>query len=391
MPLHFPRTAPLICGGCTLFAMAGFWAGRQTAPAPAPSQHVRATATRPGPAPTPLPEPPAAPAAGVSRSGDPGNRWDIFLSTPATPRSEKDAIAHLRELAVSDPAEALRLAQSAATPRQREEFVRGALEGWGQADPMAAAKWTVAKLPLGERRLAVEAILRSAMERPEETIRTADYLATADPKLADDHGNTLIAELARAGHFELAGNFAAAAPPASRAAWLATAFHQWSQYQPEAAAAAANAFSDSEIRTRALQGALSGWCMSDPAAAVAYTQTLPAGEVRNSGFREGLQQWAGVDPVAATEWMNQRNPDPDLDAGAAAVASSPELVAMNADIATSWAESIVDPRLKADTLLELIGVWNTIDPTRALAYATHSPALSSETRGLALAALQPSP
>lgn len=387
------RPAPVACAIATVFSIAGFCAGRWSGPAAAAP---------------PLRDAPAAAAVNVPRistarhvaadspaagpaAPEISHAWEAYLSSPPTPSSEDAATASIRALAATDPVHALQLARSAATPRERDLFTRAALHGWGSVDPLSAGKWAIENVRTGERRLAVEAIITGSMTHPEDAIHAVTYLCASDPGLASDHGNTLVNELAKSGHFDLAGQFAATGPANYRAAWLATVFFKWGEYQPGAAVDAANAYPDPVVREEALQGVISGWVMSDPVAVVAYAETMSASPVRANAFRDGLQQWASLDAVAATDWMNNRTPSTDLDAGAAAIATSPELVAMKPDIATTWAESIVDPALRSETILDLIRLWGVVDLPNARAYVASSPALSPDTRQLALAALEPSP
>jgi hypothetical protein len=67
------------------------------------------------------------------------------------------------------------------------------------------------------------------------------------------------------------------------------------------------------------------------------------------------------------------------------------LVSRRPEVAASWAESITDPSLRADTLLDFVRLWAETDPSSARNYAATSPALRPETRELALSSLSPSP
>jgi hypothetical protein len=315
--------------------------------------------------------------------------WAESLATPSTPASEDAQRAFLRTLAASDPSLALQFAQAAPTPRQRDEFIRAALQGWGTTAPLDAARWTLDHVRLGERRLAAEALLETAIAQPDAAIEAANFLCLSDPMLRSDHGNALVSAFSRAGRFDLAAQFAATAPTDFRAHWLSTAFSRWAQHQPTTAIAAAHELSDTTARTEALQGVITGWAMSDPAALVAHAGKLPAGDTRPTALREGLQQWVTLDPVAASAWMDNLDPSRDLDAGAAAVATTPVIVEKKPDVAASWAESIVDPELRANTLLDLIRLWAERDPAAARSYAANSPALRPETRAAALSSFEP--
>jgi hypothetical protein len=52
--------------------------------------------------------------------------------------------------------------------------------------------------------------------------------------------------------------------------------------------------------------------------------------------------------------MSRSDRQPDLDAGAAALVSWLPLVARRPDVAVSWAESIIDPRLRSRTLANIL-------------------------------------
>lgn len=386
------RTTLIFLGVGFSCAVAGFLAG-QRRPIVNPIQPHDRSAVRP---PSPPSENLVAPQA-TSALAAASSREDLHSSLSAfrgqlnSPAAEETAVATLRALAVIDPKRALALAHETGTPLQHDLFTRATLEGWASIDSLAASQWTLAHVRPGERRLAVEAIVKGAITRADDAIRAVAYLAAHDPSHASDHHNTLVHALARAGHFTSASQFAAAAPAEFRAALLSTAFVQWAQYQPTAALEAANAFPDEKRRQDALEAVVAGWAGSNPAALVQYAQSLPVGEIRANALRDGLQQWVSLDPIAAATWMDRLDPSSDLDAGAAAIATSPALVAKQPDIATSWAESIVDPQLRTNTLLDLIRLWGATDVAGARRYASTTPVLQSEARQLALSALQSSP
>jgi hypothetical protein len=315
----------------------------------------------------------------------------LLRQQPSTPATEEALCARIKLLAVTDPARALEVVQRAGTPRQKELLRNAALQGWAAHDSEAACAWTLINVRSEERRVAVNAIAIGAIAQPQEAIRTINHLIALDQSLACDYGNALAGAFARDGQYETASQFAAAGPAEYRAAWLCTVYNQWAAYQPQTALAALEKISDATARGEARAGLVAGWSSSDPASFVAYAQTLPAGEDRLGAFKDGLEQWVHLDLVAASGWMDHFDPGPELDAGAAAVAISPTLVAKKPDIAASWAESITDPELRTNTLLDLIRLWAAHDPAGAHRYAAGTSALPADKRELALSSLQPAP
>ncbi|ATC63937.1 hypothetical protein CMV30_08210 [Nibricoccus aquaticus] len=380
----------LLCATGTALLTGGFFLGRTTAPA---LSNFPSSALLPFSASAIADVRPSAsstsPASSNNTPALSTANWPASLAIPSTPASEDAQRACLRTLATTNPTLALQLAQAAPSPRQRDEFIRAALQGWAASAPLDAARWTLDHVRLGERRLAAEALLSAAIAQPEAAIQAAHFLCASDPLLQSDHGNALVTAFASAGRFDLASQFAATAPGEFRAHWLSTAFSRWAQHQPSSAIAAAHELPDATARTEALQGVITGWAMSDPAALVANADKLPAGETRATALRDGLQQWVSLDPIAASAWMDRLDPSRDLDAGAAAVATTAVIAQKNPDVAASWAESIVDPELRANTLLDFIRLWAERDPSAARSYAANSPALRPETRASALASFEP--
>lgn len=318
-------------------------------------------------------------------------KWHTLQLQPNTLEAETQMCACLQSLATTAPRRALELAQNTANPRQREIFRNAALQGWAICDPQASAIWVLANVRYEERRSAVEAIAAGAIAQPEAAIRAFQHLIASDPFLASDHGNALVSAFTHAGSYEIASKFASAGPAEFRAAWLSTAYNQWGTYQPLAALVALEKVSDPAAGQEARAGFYAGWGSSDPAGLVKYAQTLPSGEARLQALNEGLAQWVHRDPAAASAWMDKFDPSPELDAGAAAVAEDPSLMAKKPDVAVSWAESITNSELRASTLLDLIRLWAEHDSSAARRYVASSSVISPETREIAMTIFQSLP
>jgi hypothetical protein len=391
--MRLPSNLRTACRSATALSLVGlgFFLGRQsTSQTKTTPSTANTTFGRPFVS-MPLAAEESAAANGRASLNAAKKTWATLQQQPTTPTSEESMCAQLKIIAASDPLQALALAQTAATPRQRELLRNAALQGWATHDSQAAASWTLTNVRAEERRIAIECLAAGAIAQPEQAVATFNYLIAADPLQASDHGNALVFAFTHAGQYDLASGFAATGPTEFRAAWLCTVYNQWATYQPQAALAALEKIPDTAACLEARAGLFAGWSNSDPALLVSYAQTLPTGDTRLQALNEGLSQWVQRDPVAASAWMDKFDPSPDLDAGAAAVAIAPALVAKKPDVAVSWAESITDPELRANTLLDLIQLWAQHDPNAARHYAATSPALRPETRELALATFQPAP
>ena len=131
------------------------------------------------------------------------------------------------------------------------------------------------------------------------------------------------------------------------------------------------------LRNQALHGVVGGWSMADPASLVQYVTHLPADTDKSSMVGQALQRWAKLDPIAASTWINNNEGGPEMDPGIASVAT---MEALKPDVAASWAESIVNPKLRSETLVSVLRNWATADLPATRKYFENSKDLTPEDR-----------
>lgn len=313
-------------------------------------------------------------AAGKATEAPPKPSWekrwkDLLAQAPSAAR-EKAMAEALRELAVTDPDSALALAKKETNFRVRQALLGAALGGWATVDPSGPMNWAVANLFDAERRAAVESIIAAgSVAKRDETIQAINSLCMEDPGMADDYGRMLIASLAGNSDFEAAMDFATASTTAHRDYWLSAAFYSWSQYRPQEAAEALKKVTTPAAYNEAIHGLILGWSSNDPSSLVKFAEQLPAGPARTEAFNQALQNWVTQDPVAASAWLDARESAPELDSGAAKLATSPFLVANNLETALSWAKSVSDPEQRTIAFMDIIQQWARQDPGAARRYA----------------------
>jgi hypothetical protein len=206
-------------------------------------------------------------------------------------------------------------------------------------------------------------------------------LSTHEPLLAGEYGQFLITGLTDAGEYDTAVRIAADDKTGHNDAWLNSAFAQWASYQPDQALAAFGKISDPQIRASAFQGMILGWAMANPADVASYAEHLAPGADRALAMSQALPQWASHDSLAASEWMiNHFEPSADLDAGIAAVATMPNLLDQRPEIAVGWAENIIEPVLRANTLRMIAQSWAQQDSAAIQRFAASTPNLLATDR-----------
>ena len=295
-------------------------------------------------------------------------RWRPLKVQAPSPERDQALIAALEEVAGIDPALAARWARSEADAALRGPLLHAVLRRWASQTPQAAYRWTLA-LPETERADAMAAVISGAAQQADEDVRLASQLCRDDPIRAREYGDALISALSGTGAHRAAVRFAILAAPTGEGEegmkWLQAAMSEWSRQDPESAALASLRLRDPGMRFEALMAVIPQWVQLDPAGAAEVMREVPEAVDRRNLLDETLRRWAETDPVQAGRWMTRFDPSPDFDAGVATLASLPSLVACRPDVAVSWAETIMDPQLRARTLAAIRQPLVAVDPATA--------------------------
>lgn len=316
--------------------------------------------------------------------------WALLSALPHSPAADEATGAALQKLAESDPARALALALQERNRHRRTDWLHAVLRGWATVAPLDAAAW-LSNLSSLEREGAEGAVMEGAAHQTAAAIDLAQRLVQSDPTNARSHANLLLRVLSRDGEYEACVDFTSRLPESIRAEMLGTAFQYWAEAQPEHALNVALKFPAGDTRKTALDAAISGWAQSDPAGLAEFALKLPSAEDRTEALQTAMREWVGINPKAASDWIDKFDPKPELDAGAAAVALQPDIIARQPEIAASWAESITDAKLRSATLAQVLREWSGKNRPAALDYAKNSSVLEPADRTTLLNELSSSP
>jgi hypothetical protein len=309
----------------------------------------------------------------------PEDRWQQWANRPRTAQVEQELVSIVEEMAKHAPQAAMDLAANEPNLRSRELLRQAALRGWASTAPDAALAAAM-KLPGVDNRSAIAAVLQGAAGDPATVMRLGRQITDGSDPVAIDYGNLAIAALAERGRFEDALRFASGGNAANRARWLNEAFTGWARAEPQQALAALDRVTDPELRREALQGVISGWAETDPASLADHALHETDGEIRTMELGQTLTNWAVRDPAAASQWLSQRERDPNLDQGLATVAMLPTLVSQRPDVATEWAEAISDPNQRQSALRAIGEEWRRRSPAALEQYLQNNPQLDEGDR-----------
>jgi len=360
-PPSFLSSASLVFVAAAL----GFAAGRLTnrsGSAAAPGHKATTDTAMPTPSSS---GPTAGPAGNARGRADPAmsaeQRWSKWSQATRSAATDRELSAAIEDLAKQAPERALHLAAQEPNLRSRELLREAALRGWASVAPDAALGAAM-KLPGLDNRAAIAAVLQGAADDPNAVIRLGRQITDGSDPVAVDYGILAISALAEHGYFETAARFAAETPGTNQARWLYEAFDAWAREQPSQALAAVDRIGDAAMRHEAVQGLVAGWAESDPASLADHALREPPGEDRTSALGTTLSNWVLREPAAASRWLAQRDPDPSLDGGLAAVAQMPALISQRPEVATEWAEAISDSQTRQATLRTILEEWRRRSP-----------------------------
>jgi hypothetical protein len=374
----------------TLVGLVGFAVGRYTAPPadlPASSAETtsRSAATREHAAAT-------TDALVPTRHGKSAvtaeERWKRWSTAVRTPEVERELIAALEELARTAPERAMQLAAQETSLRSRELLSQAVLRAWASTAPDAALAAAM-KLPAADNRAAIAAVLQGAANNPETLLRLGRQITDGSDPIASDYGTLTIRALADAGHFPEALRFAMQGLPENRALWISEAFTAWARAEPQRALAELNRIAEPALQAEAQRGVVSGWAESDPGSLADYALRQPPTEDRTFALDHALRNWVLRDPGAASQWLSQRDADPDLDGGLATIANLPALVNQRPEVATEWAEAITDPQRRHAALRTIGDEWRRRSPNALQQFLQTNTTLTAADRAALAGAADP--
>lgn len=320
-------------------------------------------------------------------------RWEKWQQRLTGSGHEVELAADFEALVLSDPSRALSLARKEKNPTRRDQLMKIILMLWADTDPRAAAT-EASRLPSDERSSAVAAVLAGASKDATVAVQLAREFCRTDHELALAHGYSLVNTLGKTGQFRAAVSFAAEASAGEESEdankWLKAAYAQWAALDPVAALAAVNELAGPAHRFEALDSVVTSRVGIDPAGLAEALRRLPSAEDRNLVLGHALRTWVNNDVGTASQWLNQQDPNPDLDAGASAVAKATQEQMLNQrpEVALSWAESIVSPELRSQTLAAVVTKWSASDRAQARRYVETSADLFHSDRADLLVRLQ---
>lgn len=226
-----------------------------------------------------------------------------------------------------DPSEASAWVEGQENP---EGYKRGLLIGWSESNPMQALQY-----------LSEQDGDSGVMNRWSAPQMARNLVAARGVMALDD--------------------LAAMPATKNREALLDRLADELGETQPAAAAARLANIGDPSILKTAVPEVAQEWAQSDPRAAVEFVNDYKEDtNLYARAMAEVIEEWAERDPYEAGKYLNEQPASPELDRSVAEY--SREVADVDPVGAMSFAVSVNDDRLRADTIRRVARDWQRSEP-----------------------------
>lgn len=152
------------------------------------------------------------------------------------------------------------------------------------------------------------------------------------------------------------------------------------QTQPEAAAARLTQIDDPEVLKTAVPEVAQEWAQDDPQAALAFVNKFTDNtELYSEAMAEVVEEWAEREPYEAGKYLNEQPSTPVMDRSVAEY--SREVAQVDPEAAMSFAVSVYDEKLRADTIHRVARDWKRLDSQAYQAWVDANPELAPKAKG----------
>lgn len=295
-------------------------------------------------------------------------------SMPWSPEAEKLLQSTMAKWATTDPLAALQYALKIESRRVRSTLVGSIFTSWAQADANGAYNWLLTNresdpgtFAMGLRPVfsslaasGVDNAMKMALAIPSSYDRMSAIRVVADQA---SRGGTIPSMTSYLDSFQT---------PSERQGYASMLAQSWAIYAPQDAAQWAMSLTDPALRQTTLSSAVGSWASDNPQAAAEWAMTLPQGDLKNSEIAQITQSWARYDPVNAADWLlSMHPPSPNLDPAIRNLVNT--VVNSNPEGAVMWANTISDPKMRNNAIVNASRQWLKTDPQKASAYIVTAP------------------
>jgi hypothetical protein len=223
---------------------------------------------------------------------------------------------------------------------------------------------------------------------PQWDLATGEKLIAEDPTDKNGQAGNFLLSLCAAGQFQLALKFANEAPSDLKSGWLKAVFTRWTQSHPQDALNALAYIQDDAECSSLFQTIASTWAVTDPSALANYAASLPDGDDKTCALNQVVDNWSTQDPKAFAVWLDTSPSGVNMDQAIADMVTKTDSANRTPQVAMEWVESINDPALRYNSLVQVLNQWNQNDSAAAQNYLASVQWLSDSQRQGILTKLQ---
>ncbi|MGJ8650090.1 MAG: hypothetical protein ACSHX4_07015 [Opitutaceae bacterium] len=253
-----------------------------------------------------------------------------------------------------------------------------ALSSWASLDPSSARAWVDGQE--NPSRYQRGLLIGWSEQNPQQALQYIAGLGT-ESNLMDRWAAPQIARNLISARGVMALDDLAAMPATqNRRELLERLADELGETDPAAAAVHLSSIKDTEILRTAVPEVAQEWARNDPQAAVEFVSDYKENtEVYSRAMAEAIEEWAERDPYEAGVYLNSLPASPDLDRSVAEY--SREVARVDPDGAMSFAVSVNDPRIRADTIRRVARDWQRSSPEDYAAWVAANPEVAPADTG----------
>jgi hypothetical protein len=222
-------------------------------------------------------------------------------------------------------------------------------------------------------------------------LSVGEKLLVEDPTDKNGQAGNFLLSLCAGGQFRLALKFANEAPSDLKSGWVQAVFTKWAQSRPQDAISALASIQGDAERSALFQTIASTWAANNPSALASYAGSLPDGDDKTYALNQIVDSWSMQDPKAFAAWLDTSPSGVNMDQAIAEMVTKTDSANRTPQIAMEWVESINDPTLRYNSLVQVLGQWNQDDPATAQNYLANVSWLNDSQRQHILKGLQTPP
>ncbi|WP_269527088.1 hypothetical protein [Coraliomargarita parva] len=267
--------------------------------------------------------------------------------------------------AAREPDNAMLWLESNAQGMARMETLYSGMEFWSKEDPISAAQWVEGMANDASKVTATKALMANWVKRyPEEA---SSWLGRQQPGvLRDEAAKSMVLSWAEVDPQAASGWALSEARLTGNRDLIHSVVAAYATDDPKAAEAYVREVNAQMEVPGLVTSYLRSLAEAEPMRAARWLGSLPSDDPLSSpeNARVLMEEWSRTDSVTASQWLSEKADGPEKDAAILGFATT--MLDYDPETVAAWTNTISDPNLRMDALVDTIDEWARSQPHQAL-------------------------